>query len=508
MVAVCVLAIECAVWVQAPAQLARFYVNTADYLFSARNAYPDWGIERIECVKMNNADDMIGYLHGQNLPGPHSYGGRHAFLFLDGQWYNLQVGMPGPVRVTDINLHGDVVGFYENYNRIPVINGFCGGARYWSLCYWRRFSYAVASDLQSPSCPDCTYNCQGMARINDLGDVVATMFHSPTGILHTAYSWLGVDRRESQAAIRDLNNSSDVLCRNDQGITHWSTVYLFGSVFTTTPQQQDNSYGVAISDSDKILWANGDLTDGWGLNGVRGPLPSPQFGPWVVNSSAVVFSRSGDRPGYFLWASTSGDVLYSSAMTRATLGGTVESDFSDPVDFNDRGQLLSPSYGICTPSPPLFAVQPTNVLAFEGSNAVFQANALGALFVQWRKGGVAIPNATNQTLTLSNVTDEDEGFYTLMATNVSGSVFSSPAWLEVIKPPWLDARGLFHQPQLPLQFLMHPPVGIRVTLEASTNLQHWEILTNTVSTTTNLTFVDHQSVEFPVRFYRVQYALP
>lgn len=86
---------------------------------------------------------------------------------------------------------------------------------------------------------------------------------------------------------------------------------------------------------------------------------------------------------------------------------------------------------------PSFSVLPASQTVVAGGSVTFTAAASGnpAPTYQWRKDGVAIPGATNGSLTLGGVTGGDSANYTVLATNSSGSVVSSTAQLLVIVPP-------------------------------------------------------------------------
>ena len=68
-----------------------------------------------------------------------------------------------------------------------------------------------------------------------------------------------------------------------------------------------------------------------------------------------------------------------------------------------------------------------------GGSVTFPAGANGTmpLSYQWTFGGANISGATNTTYTLTNSQTGDTGSYSLVITNISGSVTSSPAWLVV-----------------------------------------------------------------------------
>ena len=87
-------------------------------------------------------------------------------------------------------------------------------------------------------------------------------------------------------------------------------------------------------------------------------------------------------------------------------------------------------------SAPVITNQPNNVTLTQGSNAVFSVTATGTapLSYQWRKNGVNINGATGASYTIANVTDANEGTYSVIVSNASGSVTSNNATLTVTAP--------------------------------------------------------------------------
>lgn len=71
-----------------------------------------------------------------------------------------------------------------------------------------------------------------------------------------------------------------------------------------------------------------------------------------------------------------------------------------------------------------------------GSNTLFVAHAVGAvpLSYQWQFQGANLPGATLSTLTLTSLTGAESGDYTVIVTNVFGSVTSAPVALTVSDP--------------------------------------------------------------------------
>ena len=97
--------------------------------------------------------------------------------------------------------------------------------------------------------------------------------------------------------------------------------------------------------------------------------------------------------------------------------------------------------GLPTAEALTFISQPVSVGCNQGRRATFTVSTTGAgVAYQWQKGGTDIPNATEATLTLTNVQAADVGSYTVVARNLEGSFTSTPASLTVY--PDADGDGL------------------------------------------------------------------
>jgi Immunoglobulin domain len=84
-------------------------------------------------------------------------------------------------------------------------------------------------------------------------------------------------------------------------------------------------------------------------------------------------------------------------------------------------------------TPPQILTQPVGQTATTGDTITFTAAALGSppLSYQWEKNGVAILGQITASLTLTNVTATDSGFYSILVSNSAGSTNSSAAALNV-----------------------------------------------------------------------------
>ena len=92
---------------------------------------------------------------------------------------------------------------------------------------------------------------------------------------------------------------------------------------------------------------------------------------------------------------------------------------------------------------PVIFTQPTDQYALAGSNITFSARGQGAFGVsyQWQCNGVNLTNATNATLTLTNVQASNAGNYRVIITSPFGSITSSAAIFALVTPPRITSAS-------------------------------------------------------------------
>jgi len=154
-------------------------------------------------------------------------------------------------------------------------------------------------------------------------------------------------------------------------------------------------------------------------------------------------------------------------------------------------------------TPPSVYSSPSNQIVQSDSNATFSVTAFGdaPLYYQWflNQTNLVAGDTNLTTLSLTNVQLSDAGNYSVMVTNLYGSVTSAPASLVVYTnaTPTLTVDSGSTNGQF--QFDISGVAGLNYSVQASTNLVDWVPLATNVSP---FTFIDTNAVLFPQRFYR------
>lgn len=131
-------------------------------------------------------------------------------------------------------------------------------------------------------------------------------------------------------------------------------------------------------------------------------------------------------------------------------------------------------------SPPSISVHPQGQRRLPGTNATFAvtASGTGTLGYHWRKDSNLLGLASNATLTLTNLTTNSAGAYSVIVSNSAGSVTSSPALLTIAARAVLaPSRG-----GASVRLAFTGETGVTYRVETATN-----VATTTWNTLTNLT---------------------
>jgi len=184
--------------------------------------------------------------------------------------------------------------------------------------------------------------------------------------------------------------------------------------------------------------------------------------PGILTQPADQNTASGFTTSLSVSAVGSPPLNFQWQLNGTNLPGGTDSTLSfSPVQTNDSGNytvIITNSYGAITSSvavlnvgfAPAISLPSTNLTALVGSNVVFSATVTGStnLVYQWQKNGTNLANgtgisgATSNLLTLTAVTTNASGAYSLKVTNIFGSVTSSVANLLVVVPPAITSASL------------------------------------------------------------------
>ena len=162
---------------------------------------------------------------------------------------------------------------------------------------------------------------------------------------------------------------------------------------------------------------------------------------------------------------------------------------------------------VWTPATPSITSQPGSQAVVVGATATLSVSVTGlpAPTYQWLKDGTNLAGATGTNLVLSSVTTNQGGFYTVLVTNMAGSVTSAPVRLTVtsslFQPPAPHTSAAIHDTGFALNLSLEAGRAFRV--QGSTNLVVWTDVTNFTSTGMVFQFLDAAATNQTRRFYRV-----
>ena len=180
---------------------------------------------------------------------------------------------------------------------------------------------------------------------------------------------------------------------------------------------------ITASPTNRTVAVGTNVTFAVGVSGT-GPLNYQ----WFKDGGAL--ADGGNISG-----STS-NILKISALTVSDNGGY------SVIVSNLVGSAASASAALIVVAPPAITTQPANQSAVAGNAVTFNVTATGTapLSYQWRKAGSAIAGATGASYTIASVKTNDAAAYTVVVTNLAGSVTSSGATLTVFVGPFFTTQ--------------------------------------------------------------------
>jgi hypothetical protein len=291
-----------------------------------------------------------------------------------------------------------------------------------------------------------------------------------------------------------------------------SLVNLFPSGRATNQYEKPGVYYNAPARGfsfDPNLLQSWKLPPGTPLVGPNAPaITSQPTNQITTKGQTISFTQAhtGLEPMSYQWHFNGTNALVSATKAKLTLTNV------QPTDAGDYSVAISNAYGIVTSQPASLTVYVTpsitppmhDIAVLAGQSAAWSPSASGTepLAFQWQFNGTDIADATGASLILTNAEPEEAGTYSLIVSNIAGSITNS-ATLSVYSTP---AATLILAPALSpdhFQFAITGVPGFNYVVEASTNLLDWEpLLTNT----SPFTLTDNQITNYPARYYRSVYA--
>ena len=205
---------------------------------------------------------------------------------------------------------------------------------------------------------------------------------------------------------------------------------------TTVQTNQAGSYTVVVTNS----W--GSATSAVATLTVYVP-PSITSQPQslaVIQGQIASFSvvASGSSPFTYQWYlndSSVGSAGQSSTYTLNNVGTSKVGDYTVVV-VNPAGSVTSVVATLIVYVPPSITSQPSSQSVLQGQNASFSVAVSGSapFSYQWNFNGSNMSGATNASLTLTNVQTTQAGSYSVVITNLGGSIVSAVKTLTVNVP--------------------------------------------------------------------------
>lgn len=313
------------------------------------------------------------------------------------QWRKDGVDLPGATAST-YSVASALVADSGTYE--VLVSNTCGAEVSTSIVIFVEAEPLITSDPLSETI------CLGLA---------TQLSVSATGLGTLTYQWRldGIDIPGANSNTYDLPivsladaGSYDVIVTDDCGSSVSATAVLnvlTPPTLTSVPTSQDVCEGTAT-----VLSATATGT-------------APLSYQWSLNGLAIPGATS---PTYSIAAMTQGDEGAYTVNVSNVCGNVESADAT--VTFLGLPEI--------TQSPMSQTVCPQ-------TNVTFQVVATGAapLSYQWRRGGVAIPGETTNTLVLTGVTAADAGVYDVAVSNSCDTAISAPATLTILASPTLTS---------------------------------------------------------------------
>ena len=182
----------------------------------------------------------------------------------------------------------------------------------------------------------------------------------------------------------------------------------------------------------------------------------------VATSTTFTVAATGTAPITYQWRKNGSNVLgaTSASFTIPSLIAADAGDY-DVVVTNPVGSVNSSVAKLVVNGPVVITSQPVGVTVNPGSPVNLQVAATGAIPItyQWRKNGVAIAGATSDAYSIASAQISDGAQYSVVVSNIVGSVTSSTATVVVNTPVSITTQ--------PAGITVNPGVSVSLKVVAS-----------------------------------------
>ena len=261
-----------------------------------------------------------------------------------------------------------------------------------------------------------------------------------------------------------------------------------------------NGYGSVTSSNATLTVVVPPIITTQPMNRTNSAGTTATFSVVVANASSLSYQ----------WQKNATNLVNGTKLTGATNSTLTLTSVSDKdagiysvTVTNLAGSATSSNATLTVIDPPFITAQPLGQRIMLGSSVLFNVTVSGTapFHYQWRFNGTSLLNATNAAYAIQAVGASNTGNYSVIVTNLAGSVTSSNALLTVIVPPTLALQLLPGYPLLNLEGML----SSNFVVQYSTNLAatNWiNLLSLTNLSATPYQFLDPAGVVSPMRFYR------
>ena len=275
------------------------------------------------------------------------------------------------------------------------------------------------------------------------------------------------------------------------------------------------------------LWVRWYLPSQYPCPGLAVDNLSISFGlaPYMTSQPSSQTSGSGQQITFLAAAAGSVSLVYQwqKGATPLSNGGAIsgantanltissvsasDSSSYSVVVTNAFGSVTSSVAILTVVDPPMITESPQSITAMQGNSVGFSAIATGSgVSYQWMFNNVAIAGATSNMFVRANAQLTDAGSYSVVASNLAGTVTSSNAVLAVMTSP-LHLINITPNVDGSVTTIWNVDAGKSYTLQYQDSLLDvtWTDITNVTSVATTLTVADLNagSTTNPQRFYQL-----